>query len=98
VIRAYIANEYPRYMPEAGHLYGLDDELGGGWGRSVREVLAEAEQTLTEWGNVGNSREAHAMSLSAHRTLLAFRAGWRASVDGTVTGAGSAYGDYCQGS
>ena len=49
VIRAYIENDYPRYVPEAGHLYGLDDELGGGWGRTSDEVLAEAEQTLTEW-------------------------------------------------
>lgn len=49
VIRAYIENDYPRYVPEAGHLYGLDDELGGGWGRKPEEVLAEAEQTLTEW-------------------------------------------------
>jgi hypothetical protein len=49
VIRAYIGNDYPRHVPEAGHLYGLDDELNGGWGRTPQEVLAEAEQTLTEW-------------------------------------------------
>jgi hypothetical protein len=49
VIRAYIENDYPRYVPEAGHLYGLDDELDGGWGRTRQEMLAEAEQTLTDW-------------------------------------------------
>jgi hypothetical protein len=49
VIRAYIENDYPRYVPEAGHLYGIDDELKGGWGRASQEVLADAEQTLTEW-------------------------------------------------
>lgn len=49
VIRAYIDNDYPRHEPEAGHLFGLDDELGGGWGRSREEVLAEIEQTLGEW-------------------------------------------------
>jgi hypothetical protein len=49
VIRAYIENDYPRYAPEAGHLYGLDDELAGEWGRAHEDVLAEAEQTLTEW-------------------------------------------------
>ena len=37
VIRAYIENDYPRYPPEAGHLYGLDDELGGGWGERPRK-------------------------------------------------------------
>lgn len=49
VIRAYIETDYPRYAPEAGHLYGLDDELAGEWGRAHDDVLAEAEQTLTEW-------------------------------------------------
>ena len=49
VIRAYIENDYPRYVPEAGHLFGLDDELGGGWGRASEEVLADAEHTLTVW-------------------------------------------------
>jgi len=49
VIRAYIENDYPRYVPEAGQLYGLEDELEGGWGRTPQEVLAEAEQTLNEW-------------------------------------------------
>ena len=49
VVRAYIDNDYPRYAPEAGHLYGLDDELDGGWGRPRDEVVAEIEQTLVEW-------------------------------------------------
>ena len=49
VIRAYIENDYPRYVPVAGALYGLDDELEGHWGRTSEEVLAEAEQTLIEW-------------------------------------------------
>jgi hypothetical protein len=49
VIRAYIENDYPLHVPEAGHLYGLDDELDGHWGRTPRKVLAEVEQTLTDW-------------------------------------------------
>jgi hypothetical protein len=49
VIRAYIENDYPGYAPEAGRLYGLDDELAGGWGRAHEDVLAEVEQILTEW-------------------------------------------------
>ncbi|WP_193614322.1 hypothetical protein [Nocardioides lijunqiniae] len=49
VLRAYIENDYPQYVPEAGHLYGLEDELDGGWGRTSEEVLADAERTLTEW-------------------------------------------------
>jgi hypothetical protein len=49
VIRAYIENDYPRYVPEAGAMYGLEDEIGGGFGRTSEEVLADAEQTLTEW-------------------------------------------------
>jgi len=49
VIRAYIENDYPRYVPEAGALYGLEDELEGHWGRASEDVLAEAEQTLIEW-------------------------------------------------
>jgi hypothetical protein len=56
VIRAYIDNDYPRYAPEAGHLYGLDDELDGGWGRFCEEVLAEIEQTLAEWAARFNPR------------------------------------------
>jgi hypothetical protein len=51
VIRAYIENDYPRYVPEGGHLCGLDDELGGGWGRTSGEVLAEAVQALIEWAD-----------------------------------------------
>jgi hypothetical protein len=53
VIRAYIENDYPRYPPEPGHLYGLDDELEGGWGRTSQEVLADAEQTLSAWAERG---------------------------------------------
>ena len=49
VIHAYIDNDYPPYVPEAGHLYGLDDELKGGWGRATNYVLADAEQTLRNW-------------------------------------------------
>lgn len=49
VIRAYIENDYPRYPPEAAHLYGLKEELAGGWGRLSDEVMADAERTLTEW-------------------------------------------------
>jgi hypothetical protein len=56
VIRAYIDNYYPRFAPEAGHLYGLDDELDGGWGRPREEVLAEIEQTLAEWAARLNPR------------------------------------------
>lgn len=51
VVRAYIENDYPQFVPEAGHLYGLDDELGADWGRTSEDVLAEAEQTLIEWAN-----------------------------------------------
>jgi hypothetical protein len=49
VIRAYIENDYPRYPPEAAYLYGLKEELAGGWGRLPDEVLADAERTLMEW-------------------------------------------------
>jgi hypothetical protein len=56
VIRAYIESDYPRHVPEAGELYGLDDELNGGWGRTPQEVLEEAEQTLTEWAERGALR------------------------------------------
>lgn len=49
VLRAYVENGYPAYLPEAARLYGLDDELQGGWGRTSREVLAEAEGVLIEW-------------------------------------------------
>jgi hypothetical protein len=49
VIRAYIENDYPGYLPEAGEMYGLEDELEGRWGRTSEEVLAEAEQRLTGW-------------------------------------------------
>jgi hypothetical protein len=49
VIGAYIRNDYPSYPREADHLYGLDDELDGGWGRSREEVLAEVERTLVGW-------------------------------------------------
>lgn len=49
VIRAYIDAEYPAHVPEGGHLYGLDDELRGGWGRASEEVLVDAERTLTAW-------------------------------------------------
>jgi hypothetical protein len=54
VIRAYIDNDYPRYVPEAMAMYGLDDELGGGWGRTSEEVLADVEWTLTEWAKRRN--------------------------------------------
>lgn len=49
VIQAYISNGYPGHVPEAAHLYGLDDELDGGWGRTSEEVMAEVERTLTGW-------------------------------------------------
>jgi hypothetical protein len=48
VVRFYIEHNYPAYAPEAGHLYGLDDELDGGWGGTRDEVLANAAQTLSE--------------------------------------------------
>jgi hypothetical protein len=48
VVRFYIDNDYPRWAPEAGSLYGFEDELDGGWGRKPDEVLAEAGETLNE--------------------------------------------------
>lgn len=49
VIRAYIKADYPAHPPEAGDLYGLDDELQCGWGRAPEGVLADAQRTLTQW-------------------------------------------------
>jgi hypothetical protein len=46
VVRWYIDSDYPRWAPEAGRLYGLEDELDGGWGRNRDDVLAEASETL----------------------------------------------------
>jgi len=48
-IRAYIESDYPEYPPEAGWLYGLDDELQGDWGRGPDVVLADVQQVLTGW-------------------------------------------------
>jgi hypothetical protein len=56
VIRAYVENDYPGYLPEAGYLYGLDDELGGGWGRASEDVLADARSTLIKWAERRNLR------------------------------------------
>lgn len=48
-IRAFIELGYPDYAPEAERLYGLDDELEGDWGRPRAEVMAEMEETLSDW-------------------------------------------------
>lgn len=55
VIRAYIEAEYPSHPVEAGHLYGLDDELKGDWGRATEDVLADAQRILTQWAADGAS-------------------------------------------
>jgi hypothetical protein len=47
-VRFYIGNGYPKWAPEAGHLYGLEDELDGSWGRNPDDVLAEVDRTLDE--------------------------------------------------
>jgi hypothetical protein len=48
VVRFYIDNGYPKWAREAAHLYGLEDELDGSWGRKPDDVLAEVGRTLDE--------------------------------------------------
>jgi hypothetical protein len=40
-----------------GHLYGLDDEWDGGWGRTPAELTAEVEARCSEQLRIGPARE-----------------------------------------
>jgi hypothetical protein len=46
VVRFYIENDYPKWAGEAGTLYGIEDELDGGWGHSREDLLKEAASAL----------------------------------------------------
>lgn len=48
VARFFVENGYPSWAPEASHIYGLEDELDGRWGRTRDAVLADAVEVLAE--------------------------------------------------
>lgn len=46
VARLYVEIGYPAWAPDAAHIYVLEDELDGGWGRSPGDVITDAIQSL----------------------------------------------------